>query len=58
MHAADFVGAVEIGERARHAQYAMIAAGGEPKIYKRLRTGVIIVPIPNYQVIYRDLTNC
>ena len=30
MHAADFFRAVEIGERARHAQYAMIATRGEP----------------------------
>ena len=30
MHAADFVGAVEIGERARNAQHAMIAARREP----------------------------
>ena len=30
MHAADFFGAVEIGERARHAQHAMIAARREP----------------------------
>ncbi len=29
MHAADFVGAVEIGERARDAQHAMLAAGGQ-----------------------------
>src|SRR6266704_3096392 len=30
MHAADLVGAVEIGERARHPQHAMIAARREP----------------------------
>ena len=30
MHAADFVGAVEIGERAGNAQHAMVAAGREP----------------------------
>ena len=30
MHAADLVGAVEVGERARHPQHAMIAARGEP----------------------------
>jgi hypothetical protein len=30
MHAADFFGAVEVGERARHPQHAMIAARGEP----------------------------
>src|SRR5262245_2329497 len=30
MHAADLVGAVEVGERARHAQHAMIAARREP----------------------------
>ena len=30
MHAANRVGAVEIGERARHPQHAVIAAGGKP----------------------------
>ena len=30
MHAADFFGAVEIGERARNAQHAMVAACREP----------------------------
>jgi len=30
MHAADFIGAAEIGERAGSAQYAMIATGREP----------------------------
>ena len=30
VHAADFVCAIEIGERARHAQHAMIAARGKP----------------------------
>jgi hypothetical protein len=31
MHAADLVGAVEIGERARHPQHAMIAARRQPQ---------------------------
>ena len=30
VHAADFVGAVEVGERARHPQHPMVAAGGKP----------------------------
>jgi hypothetical protein len=30
MYARDFVGAVEIGERALHPQHAVIAARGEP----------------------------
>ena len=30
MHAADLLGAVEIGERARHPQHPMIAARGQP----------------------------
>jgi hypothetical protein len=32
MHAADFVGAVEIGERSCNAQHAMIAARAESRI--------------------------
>ncbi len=30
MNAADFIGAIKIGEGARDAQYAVVAAGGEP----------------------------
>ena len=30
MHAADFVGAVEIGERARHPQHPVITARRQP----------------------------
>jgi hypothetical protein len=30
MDAADLLGAVEVGQRARNAQHAMVTAGGEP----------------------------
>jgi hypothetical protein len=30
MHAADLVGAVEVGKRVRHPQHAVIPAGGKP----------------------------
>jgi hypothetical protein len=43
MQAADFVGAVEIGERARHPQHAVIAARGELQGVGSQRPGYFFV---------------